>query len=79
MIHRWSHQRKSEAAFLVRNLQRFKIIQNKEHHNQHHNGAFNKNYCVMTNAINPILHRIRFWEFVIRNLKILKIHPANGS
>jgi hypothetical protein len=33
----------------------------------------------MTNAMNPILHRIRFWEFVIRNLKILKIHPANGS
>jgi hypothetical protein len=79
MIHRWSHQRKSKISFLVRNLQRFKIIQNKEHHNHHHNGAFNKNYCVMTNAMNPILHRIRFWEFVIRNLKILKIHPANGS
>jgi ubiquitin-conjugating enzyme E2 variant len=78
-MHRWSQQRKSEAAVLVRNVQRFKIIQNKEHHNQHHNGAFNKNYCVMTNVMNPILHRIRFWEFVIRNLKILKIHPANGS
>jgi hypothetical protein len=79
MIHQWSHQRKSEAAVLVRNLQRFKIIQNKEHHNQHHNGGFSKNYCVMTNAMNPILHRIRFWEFVIRNLKILKIYPANGN
>jgi hypothetical protein len=65
MIHRWSHQRKSETAVLVRNLQRFKIIQNKEHHN----GAFNKNYCVMTNAMNPILHRICFWEFVSKNFK----------
>jgi hypothetical protein len=69
MIHRWSHQRKSEAAVLLRNLQRFKSIQSREQHHQNHKGAFNKNDCVMTNAINPILHRIRFWEFVIKKFK----------
>jgi hypothetical protein len=68
-MHRWSHQRKSEAAVLVRNLQRFKIIQNKEQHHQHHKGAFNKNDGVITNTMHPIIHRIRFWEFVIKNFK----------
>jgi hypothetical protein len=68
-MHRWSQQRRNEAAFLVQNLQRFKSIQNKEHHNHHHNGAFNKNYCVMTNAMHPIVHRICFWEFVSKNFK----------
>jgi hypothetical protein len=68
-IHQWSHQRKSEAAVLVRNLQRFKSIQHKEHHNQHHKGAFNKNDGVTTNTMHPIIHRIRFWEFVSKNFK----------
>ena len=77
-MHQWSHQRKNEAAFLVRNVQRFKSIQHKEQHN-HDNSAFNKNYCVMTKAINPIVHRICFWEFVSENFKNLKIYPANGS
>lgn len=53
-MHRWSHQRKSEAALLVRNLQDFKSIQHKEQQNQHHKGAFNKNYCVITNTMHPI-------------------------
>jgi hypothetical protein len=68
-IHRWSHQRKNEAAFLVRNVQRFKSIQHKEHHQQHHKGAFNKNYCVITNTMHPIAHSICFWEFVSKNFK----------
>jgi hypothetical protein len=68
-MHRWSQQIKSEAAVLVRNLQRFKIIQSKEHHSQHHTSAFNKNDCVMTNTMHPIVHRICFWEFVSKNFK----------
>jgi hypothetical protein len=68
-MHRWSHQRKNEAALLVRNVQRFKSIQNKEHHHQHHTSAFNKNYCVITNTMHPIVQRICFWEFVIKNFK----------
>jgi hypothetical protein len=68
-MHQWSHQRKNEAAFLVRNLQRFKSIQNKEHHHQHHTSAFNKNGCVTTNNMHPFVHHICFWEFVIKNFK----------
>jgi len=68
-MHRWSQQRGNEAAFLIRNVQRFKSIQNKEHQHQHHNSAFNKNDCVITNTINPIVHRICFWEFVSENFK----------
>jgi hypothetical protein len=68
-VHRWSQQRRSEASFLVRNVQRFKSIQNKEQHHQHHKGAFNKNDYVATNTMHPILHRICFWEFVSKNFK----------
>jgi hypothetical protein len=68
-MHRWSQQIKSEAAFLVRNVQRFKSIQNKEQHHQHHKGTFNKNDGVTTNTMHPIVHRICFWEFVSKNFK----------
>jgi hypothetical protein len=68
-MHRWSQQIKSKAAFLIQNLQRFKSIQHKEHHHQHHKGAFNKNDGVTTNTMHPIVHRICFWEFVSKNFK----------
>jgi hypothetical protein len=68
-MHQWSKQRKSEAAVLVQNLQRFKSIQSREQHHQHHKGAFNKNDGVTTNTMHPIAHRICFWEFVSKNFK----------
>jgi len=76
-LHRWFHQRKKETTLLVGNLQGFKSIQNKEY--QHNTSTFNKNDCVITNNMHPFLHRICFWEFVPKNLKFLKIYPANGS
>ena len=78
-MHRWFHQRKKEAALPVGNLQGFKSIENKEQHNQHHNAHCNKKNAVMPNSRHPFLHRICFWEFVPKNLKFLKIYPANNS
>ena len=66
-MHQWSQQRRNEAAFLVRNVQRFKSIQHKEQ--QHHKGAFNKNDGVITNTMHPIVHCICFWAFVSKNFK----------
>jgi hypothetical protein len=66
-MHQWSHQRRKEAAFLVRNVQRFKSIQHKEQ--QHNTSAFNKNDGVMTNTMHPIVNCIFFWEFVSKNFK----------
>ena len=78
-MHRWFHQIKKEADLLVGNLQGFKSVQNKEQHNQHHNAHCNKKNAVMPNSRHPFLHRICFWEFVPKNLKFLKLYPANGS
>lgn len=78
MIHKWSHQRKSETPYTILCLQKLKLIQDQKHHNKHHTASFDHNYCVMTNYLNPILHRIYFWEFIIKCLKIIKISPNNS-
>jgi hypothetical protein len=77
MIHKWAHQKKSETSLLIQKLQRYKVIQSKDHHNKHHNGSFDNNYCVMTNITNPFLQRIGFWEFVTKCLKTIKVNPSN--
>jgi len=79
MIHKWSHQQKSKTSFIIRFLQKFKLIQTQSHHSKHHIGHFNKNYCVMTIFINPILHQLRFWESLIYLLKLVNIKPINSS
>jgi len=76
MIHKWSHQKQSETSLLIQYLQRYRIIQSKKHHSAHHNGIFNKNYCVMTDILNSILHRLYFWEFIIACLSLLKVYPV---
>ncbi|MET6991191.1 fatty acid desaturase CarF family protein [Sediminicola arcticus] len=78
MIHKWSHQRRSETSYVIKKLQLLKLIQSKDHHKKHHSESFNHNYCIMTNFINPILRRIYFWEIIIKFLKLLKISTNNS-
>lgn len=70
-IHKWAHQGPREHGLVVRTLHRLCLLQTPRHHAQHHRGAKNSHYCVITNLLNPILDRIGFWKCLERAVKRL--------
>lgn len=58
-VHAWAHQRCSRP---IRALQLLGIIQSQEQHAAHHRDPFDRNYCVMTDWLNPWLTVLRFWQ-----------------
>jgi plasmanylethanolamine desaturase len=79
IIHKWTHQTRSENGRLISFFQRIRLLQSKKHHGWHHNAPFDTNYCILTDWLNPVLHRIRFWEGVVFLLKKIGINPAAGT
>lgn len=69
LIHRWSHEPKAKLPFIVRWLQRIGFFMSFNHHAGHHYVAGRPvsredstiRYCVMSNWINPILDKIKFF------------------
>ncbi len=77
LIHRFSHMPKGKLNRFLRFMQWTGLFISIEHHREHHfdrNGVIRKEdttvrYCPMTDWVNPILDRIRFWsalEFICR-------------
>ena len=61
-------------------LQKTGILQGKQSHDWHHTAPYDANFCVMTEFLNPVLNRVRFWErmeWLI--LKILRVPVLRGS
>jgi hypothetical protein len=77
LIHKWSHQMDEEIPIFAKYLQNLKIIQDKNHHVNHHDGKYEGYYCVMTNYCNPILEKIYFWEGVVKFFQFFGITPVN--
>ena len=67
-IHKWCHMRRSDVPAPVRWLQRLRLLQPPRHHAAHHRGSKNTCYCVVTEALNPLLDRARFWRALERVL-----------
>lgn len=70
-IHKWTHQNSKEKPTLVTWLQKCHILQTCRHHAKHHSGAKNTHYCVVTNLLNPVLEKLKFWrglERIVANL-----------
>jgi len=61
-VHKWSHRTPAENGRIVGALQRVGVLQSPRHHQRHHLGARNSHYCVLTNLLNPVLDRCRFWR-----------------
>ncbi|NRA28921.1 MAG: hypothetical protein HRU11_01575 [Parvularculaceae bacterium] len=67
-FHRWAHMPSGQRPKLVAWLQRAKIILTPQHHWAHHRRPFRVAYCTVTNVLNPVLDRVRFFrglEFLI--------------
>jgi hypothetical protein len=57
-IHGWSHQKCNR---FIRGLQLLGILCSPEHHASHHENPFDRNYCVLSDCVNPLLSAMDFW------------------
>ena len=75
-VHNWNHRQKN--GWIITLLQDMCLIQTKLHHAKHHLKPYNKNYCILTNWVNPILELIHFWRFLeILLSPIIKVKRGN--
>lgn len=72
LVHRWSHDPPSKLPVLVRWIQKTGLFITASHHSGHHfkmgklvsREGSDIRFCVMTNWLNPILDRVRFFKFL---------------
>ena len=77
-IHKWNHLPSNKRPLIVVWMQAARILQSPKHHARHHQGTKDSHYCVITNAINPVLDSIGFWrglEHLILKLFGVKKRP----
>ncbi len=60
-IHKWAHRSRRENGPWINLLHDLRILQGPKHHAIHHKDTKSTHYCVITEFLNPILERIRFW------------------
>lgn len=79
-VHAWAH-RPFWAPRWARVLQKTGIIQSPAQHAQHHRGAFDRSYCVLTNWLNPVLDALGFWAWLERPLAAIgvRIHREQAA
>ena len=60
-IHKWSHRTRKENGVIISKLQDWRILQTPHQHALHHTDPKNTHYCPVTNIVNPVLEKLRFW------------------
>ncbi len=61
-FHKWGHGIRRENPRVVAFLQSIRVIQTPAHHARHHTDPKSSHYCVITELLNPLLDRVRFWR-----------------
>jgi len=59
-IHKWAHA--AERPWLVRQLQRTRILLSPSHHSRHHSGPHLTHYCITNGWMNTLLDSIGFFR-----------------
>jgi plasmanylethanolamine desaturase len=77
IIHKWTHQTQKENGKFVNFLQNIKIVQSRKHHGWHHRAPFDANYCILTDWLNPVLDKIKFWETTSKILLLVGMKPIS--
>lgn len=76
-IHAWGHQGRTKNGPLVYSLQSVGFLQSTKAHARHHKAPYDCNYCVLTDYLNPILHKMNLWKTLeLMVSKGLKINPV---
>jgi len=60
-IHKWAHRSRRENGPWINLLHDLRILQGTRHHAIHHTDPKSTHYCVITEFLNPVLERLRFW------------------
>ena len=60
-FHKVGHGTRKENGPVVSLLQGIRLLQTVRQHSRHHTDPKDSAYCVVTDVINPVLDRIRFW------------------
>jgi hypothetical protein len=63
-IHAITHRTNKENGKLICLIQKTGLIQSRKMHGYHHSAPFDVNYCILTNYLNPILNKIKFWIII---------------
>lgn len=79
IIHKWTHQTEFENGKIITFLQKMRLIQSAKHHREHHAAPYDKHYCILTDWLNPVLHKIYFWEGIVFFFRKLGVNPIAGS
>ncbi|MDI1233786.1 MAG: fatty acid desaturase CarF family protein [bacterium] len=79
LIHKWTHQTKKENGQLITWLQDYHIIQSIPHHRFHHAAPFDAHFCILTDWLNPVLEKTKFWQGVIAFFQLFGIQPVAGQ
>ena len=75
-VHKWAHRSRKENGKIISFLQDKHIVQSRAQHGKHHGHDRNTHYCAITEWVNPILEKIKFWrglEWMIK--KITGVSP----
>ena len=59
-FHKWAHTSKNSQ--FVSLLQNSQIILPRKHHARHHAGKFDRDYCITSGWLNPLLNKIGFFS-----------------
>lgn len=78
-FHKWAHGTRTENGRLVSLLHDLRLLQTPRHHALHHTDPKNQAYCVVTNALNPFLDRLRFWDTLERIVQKLTGLPRRAD
>jgi plasmanylethanolamine desaturase len=76
-IHAWAHSGKTKNGPMISYLQSLGVLQSSRVHARHHRAPYTANYCVLTNWVNPLLHKLGFWPKLERlSEKFLRVVPV---
>jgi hypothetical protein len=59
-FHSWAHEPDPPRVAIL--LQRAGLILDPEHHQRHHSGEFDSNYCITNGWMNPLMERTRIFH-----------------
>jgi ubiquitin-conjugating enzyme E2 variant len=63
-VHKWAHRTRTENGPVISFLQDIRVLLTPHQHAIHHTDPKNTFYCPVTNLVNPLLERLRFWTRV---------------
>lgn len=61
-VHASAHRSPQENGRVITALQKTGFLQSHKHHAAHHRKGKDTHFCVLTNHVNPVLERVRFFQ-----------------